>query len=136
MITQWILIPRIVIIKRRPQEIESINTSQPELLDPTSDDSIQQSAAKIQYRSIRPDIFLSTGACTYLGCSVIYRPEVASDAMGSDWRGGFYCPCHGSKYDLSGRVYKGMPAPRNMDIPNHEYVEENIIRITYHSLGR
>ena len=131
MIAQWFLIPRIVIIKRTPQELESINEPNPELLDPNSEDSMQPDAAKNQYRSIRPEIFVSTGACTHLGCSTTYQPDAASAVMGLDWRGGFFCPCHGSKYDISGRVFKHMPAPRNMDIPNHEYIDENIIRIKY-----
>ena len=69
------------------------------------------------------------GICTHLGCSPTYRPEVAPDDLGADWKGGWFCPCHGSKFDLAGRVYKGAPAPTNLVIPKYTYLNETTILI-------
>ena len=69
------------------------------------------------------------GICTHLGCSPTYRPEVAPADLGDDWKGGFFCPCHGSNFDLAGRVYKGVPAPTNLVVPPHQYLSENVILI-------
>jgi ubiquinol-cytochrome c reductase iron-sulfur subunit len=80
-------------------------------------------------RSIREEIAVIIGVCTHLGCSPLYRPEMAPADLGPDWKGGFYCPCHGSKYDLSGRVYKNMPAPKNLPIPPYRFVGDNTVLV-------
>ena len=130
MVVHWNLLP-IVIVRRSPQDLEYISEPNPELLDPESNESNQPGAAKNSHRSIRPDIFVSTGICTHLGCAPTYRPDVAPVDLGPGWKGGFFCPCHGAKYDSAGRVFKNMPAPRNMDIPDYEFLDENTIRIKY-----
>ena len=97
------------------------------LRDPLSEQDQQPAYCQNINRSIKPQFFVAIGICTHLGCVPTYRPDVAS--VGSDWLGGFYCPCHGSKYDLSGRVYKDVPAPLNLKIPRHMYVSDTEILI-------
>src|SRR3989344_5646860 len=88
---------------------------------------VNPSHAKNIYRSIKPEYFIAIGICTHLGCVPNYRPDVGGIAP--DWLGGFYCPCHGSRYDLAGRVYKGVPAPLNLKIPRHQYLSDTEIVI-------
>jgi len=97
------------------------------LRDPLSEQDQQPAYCKNIHRSIKPQIFISIGICTHLGCVPTYRPDVAS--VSPDWLGGFYCPCHGSKYDLAGRVYQDVPAPLNLKIPRHNYISDTEILI-------
>jgi ubiquinol-cytochrome c reductase iron-sulfur subunit len=97
------------------------------LRDPLSEMDQQPDYCKNVHRSIKPQYYIAIGVCTHLGCVPTYRPEVASVAP--DWLGGFYCPCHGSKYDLAGRVYQNVPAPLNLKIMRHQYVSETEILI-------
>ncbi len=97
------------------------------LRDPLSEQDQQPEYCKNIGRSIKPQFFISIGICTHLGCVPTYRPEVGSLAPG--WLGGFYCPCHGSKYDLAGRVYQNVPAPLNLKIPRHMYISDTEIMI-------
>lgn len=92
------------------------------LADPLSRQAQQPAYAANGTRSIRPQYLVLIGICTHLGCVPVYRPEVGAADLGADWTGGFYCPCHGSRFDLAGRVYKNVPAPRNLEIPPHEYL--------------
>jgi ubiquinol-cytochrome c reductase iron-sulfur subunit len=69
------------------------------------------------------------GICTHLGCSPTYRPEIAPADMGPEWRGGFHCPCHGSKFDLAGRVYKNVPAPKNLEVPIYKYLSDTVVLV-------
>ena len=80
-------------------------------------------------RSIKPEIFVTIALCTHLGCVPSYRPELAPDDLGEDWHGGFFCPCHGSRFDLAGRVYAGVPAPTNLEIPPYKYISQHVLRI-------
>ncbi|MCF5069876.1 ubiquinol-cytochrome c reductase iron-sulfur subunit, partial [Pseudomonas syringae] len=82
-----------------------------------------------EVRSIKPEILLLIGICTHLGCSPTFRPEVAPADLGKDWVGGYFCPCHGSHYDLAGRVYKSQPAPLNLPVPPHSYESDDVIVI-------
>ena len=102
---------------------------QNELRDVDSDDSIQPEYAKNEFRSIKPEILVMVGICTHLGCSPSYRPEIAPADLGGTWKGGFFCPCHGSRFDISGRVYKGVPAPTNLDVPPHYYMSDTRILV-------
>ena len=77
---------------------------------------------KNEHRSIKDAMWVAVGICTHLGCSPTFRPEVAPADLGPDWLGGFFCPCHQSKFDLAGRVFKGVPAPTNLVIPPHKYL--------------
>ena len=103
------------ILKRTQEALASLVELDAELLDPRSEQSIQPVNSQNEARSIRPEILVAIGVCTHLGCSPVFRPEVAPADLGPEWKGGFFCPCHGSKFDLAGRVYKGVPAPVNLE---------------------
>jgi ubiquinol-cytochrome c reductase iron-sulfur subunit len=115
------------VLKRTPEALQSITELDAEVLDPRSEQSEQPVSSRNEARSIRPEIFVAVGVCTHLGCSPVFRPEVAPADLGADWKGGFFCPCHGSKFDLAGRVYKGVPAPVNLEIPPYYFASENRI---------
>lgn len=110
------------IIARDAEMKNSLSKVTDHLRDPLSETDQQPSYCKNEYRSILPDILVAIGICTHLGCVPTYRPDVGS--VSPDWLGGFYCPCHGSRYDLSGRVFKDVPAPLNLKIPRHMYSED------------
>lgn len=111
----------IYIVKRTKEMMDGLAQVASQLADPNSDASLQPEYCKNPARSKdESDILVCEGVCTHLGCAPAFRPEVgAADLGGSSWLGGFFCPCHGSKYDLSGRVYSGQPAPRNLPIPDY-----------------
>lgn len=115
------------VLKRTPEALQAIPELDGAVLDPLSDQSEQPLSSKNEARSIRPEIFVAVGVCTHLGCSPVFRPEIAPADLGDDWKGGFFCPCHGSKFDLAGRVYKGVPAPVNLQIPPYYFASENRI---------
>lgn len=94
------------------------------LRDVNSEESIQPDYTRNIQRSIKPEYLIMVGICTHLGCSPTYRPEITSD-----FQGGFFCPCHGSKFDFSGRVYAGVPAPTNLTIPPHYYINDDVVLI-------
>jgi len=130
MITQWQGKP--VWILRRDQEslagIEALNS---EVVDPGSEREQQPEYAKNEYRSVKSEYLIVIGLCTHLGCSPIYvnREDGGSHNLGSNWKGGFFCPCHGSRFDMAGRVYKGFPAPTNLVVPPHMYLSETKVLI-------
>ncbi len=97
------------------------------LRDPHSLVNQQPDYAKNQYRSINPEYLVLIGICTHLGCVPKYTPF--TEEPGKHWAGGFYCPCHGSTFDLAGRVFKNVPAPINLEVPPYEFISENIIVI-------
>lgn len=100
------------------------------LADPNSEVAEQQPEyATNTYRSIRDEYLVVEGVCTHLGCAPTHRPEVGAADLGADWPGGFFCPCHGSKFDLAGRVFKSVPAPTNLKVPPHRYVNDTTILI-------
>ena len=117
------------ILKRSPQMLERMLASATTLRDPDSDESEQPVFAKNQYRAQKPEILVVIGNCTHLGCAPVERFEVAPADLGADWVGGFFCPCHGSKFDLSGRVFAGFTAPTNLVVPPYRFVGENRILI-------
>lgn len=120
----------ILIFRRDRTEIANLSSLNAELADPNNDENQQPTYAKNIWRSIKPEIAVIIGICTHLGCSPTYRPELGSDDLGGEsWKGGFYCPCHGSKFDLAGRVYAGVPAPTNLIIPPYHFVTDSLIRI-------
>jgi len=112
------------ILNRTPQVLETLATLDSELRDPLSLESIQPESSKNPARSIKPEILVAVGLCTHLGCSPTFRPEVAPPDLGDKWKGGFFCPCHGSWFDLAGRVYRGVPAPTNLEIPPYRYITD------------
>lgn len=108
----------IFVVKRTDEMVANLTKVAPKLSDPNSDASVQPESCKNETRSLDPSLLVVEGVCTHLGCAPGFRPEVgAADLGGSDWFGGFFCPCHGSKYDLAGRVFTGMPAPLNLPVP-------------------
>lgn len=115
------------VVKRTPEVLATLVELDDILLDPESNQSEQPVASKNEARSIKPEIFVAIGICTHLGCSPVYRPDVAPDDLGPDWKGGFFCPCHGSKFDMAGRVYKGVPAPVNLEIPPYYFASDTRI---------
>ena len=118
------------IFKRDKDMVAKLDTLNGFLVDPNNEEPQQPDYAKNKWRSINPEIAVIIGICTHLGCSPTYRPEVgAADLGGDEWQGGFYCPCHGSKFDLAGRVYKNTPAPNNLAIPPYHFVSDTLIRL-------
>lgn len=117
------------ILRRTDAMLERVRETDEEVRDPASEQPQQPDYARNEYRAIKPDVLIVVGSCTHLGCSPIERFDLAPADLGPDWRGGFYCPCHGSKFDLAGRVYKGVPAPLNLPVPPHRYLSDSVILI-------
>jgi len=117
------------VVHRTEDNLKDLPTLDPTLTDPNSETPQQPAYCQNSVRSIKPKYLVAVGICTHLGCSPTYRPEVAPADLGEQWKGGFYCPCHGSKFDLAGRVYKGVPAPTNLVIPPHQYLSDDVILI-------
>ena len=115
------------VIRRTKEMIESLKAAAPRLVDPESKSSKQPAYAKNENRSEKPEWMVMEGVCTHLGCSPQLRPAEAKAEMGADWVGGFYCPCHGSKFDLAGRVFRGAPAPTNLVVPPYTLSETKLV---------
>jgi len=120
----------VYVIRRTEQVLTSLDSLTEQLRDPDSQKSSQPDYVDPAQRSIRPELVVLVGLCTHLGCTPKYRPDVgAGDLGGEQWLGGFFCPCHGSKFDLAGRVYKGVPAPTNLEVPPYRFENDNVIVI-------
>jgi ubiquinol-cytochrome c reductase iron-sulfur subunit len=119
----------ITILNRSQDMLERMLGSSAQLADPDSAEEQQPDYAQNEYRSIKPEYLVVISSCTHLGCVPTSRFEVAPADLGPDWVGGFFCPCHGSKFDFSGRVYASVPAPTNLEVPPHRYVGETTILI-------
>lgn len=120
----------VAIVRRTPaMQQATLELTDATLRDPNSQEPQQPEYASNELRSIKPEYFVVVSNCTHLGCSPTYRPEVAPADLGADWNGGFFCPCHGSKFDLAGRVFKGVPAPLNLQVPPHRYLNEGTLLI-------
>ena len=129
LIVEWQSKP-VWIVRRSAKTLSDLVTLDDNLSDPNSENVDQQPAyAQNANRSIKPEISVLVGICTHLGCSPTFRPDIAAADLGADWLGGFFCPCHSSKFDLAGRVYQGVPAPTNLVVPPHKYVSDNVIII-------
>ena len=115
------------IIKRTPEMIDSLDKVTDELVDPDSDRDQQPQYARNETRSINPEVLVLVGLCTHLGCSPLEKLKPGE--LDSEWQGGFFCPCHGSKFDLAGRVYKGVPAPTNLIVPPHRFLTDSQVEI-------
>ena len=117
------------VLNRTDEMLANLEKVTPRLADPKSNASKQPEYAKNGDRSreSHKNIFVAIGICTHLGCSPKFRPELAPDDLGKDWLGGFYCPCHGSRFDLAGRVFTGVPAPTNLTIPKYTYLNDTTI---------
>ena len=120
----------VYVVRRTPEALASLETLADQLRDPGSEKSEQPDYTKNPTRSIKDEFLILLGLCTHLGCAPTYRPDVgAEDLGGSAWLGGFFCRCHGSKFDLAGRVLKGVPAPINLEVPPHKYLSDDVVRI-------
>jgi ubiquinol-cytochrome c reductase iron-sulfur subunit len=117
------------IVRRTDQNVADLESLNAKLADPNSDAPQQPEYAKNIHRSLKPEFLVAVGICTHLGCSPTYRPEVAPADLGAEWKGGFFCACHGSKFDLAGRVYAGVPAPTNLVIPPYQFLGDTNILI-------
>jgi len=120
------------ILRRTKEMLEEVRESDPKLADPKSarkPDELTPPYARNEYRSIKPEVLVVVGICTHLGCSPQDRFQPGSEPFEADWKGGFYCPCHGSLFDLAGRVYKNKPAPDNLRMPPYKYLSDTKILI-------
>lgn len=117
------------ILRRRKEVLDELSELADKLSDPDSEEKQQPDYAQNPYRSINPEYLIVIGLCTHLGCSPTFVPIDADHELGSDWKGGFFCPCHGSMFDLAGRVYKGFPAPTNLLVPPHKFLTETHVLI-------
>jgi len=118
------------IIKRSPAILATLPMLDDRLRDPESANADQQPAyIKGETRSIKPEISVLVGLCTHLGCSPKLHAEIKPEPFDPQWKGGFYCPCHKSRFDMAGRVFQGVPAPTNLLVPPHHYENDNTIVI-------
>lgn len=118
----------VFIVRRTPEALANLETMEALISDPMSEKSVQPEYTKNKNRAIKDEVLVLLGLCTHLGCAPKFRPDVgAEDLGGSSWLGGFFCPCHGSKFDLAGRVYKSVPAPLNLEVPPYKYVSDDVI---------
>ncbi|UCE89642.1 MAG: ubiquinol-cytochrome c reductase iron-sulfur subunit [Pseudomonadota bacterium] len=117
------------IVRRTEKTLKDLPTLDTVLTDPESKASLQPEYATNEHRALNPEFVVLVGICTHLGCSPTFRPELAPADLGEDWLGGFFCPCHGSRFDLAGRVYAGAPAPTNLEVPPYSFVTESVILI-------
>lgn len=115
------------VFRRSAEVLKDLASLTSELRDPQSQQEQQPEYAQNETRSIREDLMVMVGICTHLGCSPTYRPEIAPNDLGADWKGGFFCPCHGSRFDLAGRVYQGVPAPTNLEVPPYHFQGDNTV---------
>jgi ubiquinol-cytochrome c reductase iron-sulfur subunit len=116
-------------VHRSQEMVARLPSMDDRLADPGSQASDQPDYAQNAARSIRPEYLVVLGVCTHLGCAPMSRFTSGDAELGADWPGGFYCPCHGSKFDLAGRVFKGVPAPTNMAIPPYAFADDNHILV-------
>ena len=123
MIVEWRGKP-VWIVHRTPDMLAAIKADDSRVADPASVRSEQPPYAKNEYRSLKPEYLVLVGVCTHLGCSPVDRFQRQPEPFAADWNGGFYCPCHGSLFDLAGRVYKNKPAPTNLAVPPYRFAGE------------
>ncbi|HSC76712.1 MAG TPA: ubiquinol-cytochrome c reductase iron-sulfur subunit [Pseudomonadales bacterium] len=119
----------VYVVRRTPDMVAGLVNMTDRLQDPESMKSDQPAYCKNEHRSVKDDIFVVVGICTHLGCAPKFRPDVAPEDLGKDWIGGFFCPCHGSRFDLAGRVLKNVPAPLNLTVPAYHFDSDTVIVI-------
>jgi len=119
----------IFVVRRTQEALDALATIEDDLQDPASTQPEQPEYAANQYRSRRPEILVLIGLCPHLFCSPTPRLAIRPEPFEPNWKGGFFCPCHGSKFDMAGRVYSGSPASRNMQVPPHYYETDNVLVI-------
>ena len=120
----------VYVLRRTAEQVADLATLNGDLKDPLSEASAQPAYISGEARALNEELLVIVGLCTHLGCAPKFRPEVgAADMGGDEWLGGFFCPCHGSKFDLAGRVYKGVPASANLEIPPYSFEGDNVLVI-------
>lgn len=118
----------VYVMHRTPEQLKSLPSLDDQLKDPHSEISQQPAYVDQENRAIRPELMVLVGLCTHLGCAPKFHPEVGATAFaGEDWRGGYFCPCHGSTFDLAGRVYKAVPASTNLIVPPHSFEGDDVL---------
>lgn len=124
------------IFRRSQTALDNLDTLEDSLRDPHSNVASQQPEyCQNDTRSIRDELMVVVGICTHLGCSPTYRPDLAPADLGKNWKGGFFCPCHGSRFDLAGRVFQGVPAPTNLQVPPYHFQGDNLVVVGEHPEG-
>jgi ubiquinol-cytochrome c reductase iron-sulfur subunit len=119
----------IFVVKRSEALLAALNEDPDRLTDPDSQEPEQPAYAQNEYRARRPDVMVLVGLCPHLFCSPTPHIELKAQPFDEEWRGGFFCPCHGSRFDLAGRVYSGSPSSRNMEVPPHSFEDDNVLII-------
>ena len=120
------------VVRRTKAMLETVKQSDAKVADPRSErkpGELTPPYARNEYRSIKPEYLVVVGICTHLGCSPVDKFKVQAEPFEADWKGGFYCPCHGSLFDLAGRVYKNKPAPDNLEVPPHKFLSDTRLLI-------
>ncbi|MHB8406028.1 MAG: ubiquinol-cytochrome c reductase iron-sulfur subunit [Gammaproteobacteria bacterium] len=131
---KWRLKP-VWVVQRAPAVLAGLPKNDSFLRDPGSDQTQQPPYCKNAWRSIKPELLVIVPICTHLGCIPLYRPEPGDPNISASWPGGFFCPCHGSKYDLAARVFQNVPAPLNLPVPVHRYLSDKVLRIGENPVG-
>jgi len=119
----------VFVVHRTPEMLAHLKDMDPMLRDPESNQSDQPGYAKNEARAIKPEYLVLVGVCTHLGCAPLDKFTPGDATVSADWQGGFFCPCHGSKFDMSGRVFKDVPAPTNLPVPPYRFVSDTRILI-------
>jgi len=119
----------VYVVHRTPEQLAGLKKVDNQLRDPQSNDSDQPAYAKNEARAIKPEYLVLVGVCTHLGCAPLDKFTPGDVTVSSDWPGGFFCPCHGSKFDMSGRVFQGVPAPLNLPVPPYKFASDTRIVI-------
>ncbi len=117
----------VYVVRRTDEQLQSLSQLNDKLADPESVRPQQPAYIGGESRALNPEYLVVIGLCTHLGCAPKHRPELGAADLGADWLGGFFCPCHGSKFDLAGRVYKGVPAPANLEVPPYRYEGDSVL---------
>ncbi len=119
----------VFLVNRTKQQTDVLESLNDKLKDPESESSIQPDYVNNIFRSRKDNFLVVVGICTHLGCSPKYYPDLVPQQFDAEWKGGFFCPCHSSRFDISGRVFSGSPASRNLDVPPYTFLDENTIEI-------
>ena len=119
----------VFVVNRTKEQLAELPSLDPRLRDPQCKEDQQPSYCKSTWRSIKPEWLVMIGICTHLGCVPDYFGEIRPEPFDAHWKGGFFCPCHKSRYDVAGRVFQGVPAPLNMVIPPYHYIDDTHVRI-------
>lgn len=127
-VVEWRRKP-VYVVRLNEQAMAHLGDNTARLADPLSERSKQPEYARNEHRSLRPDVVVLVGLCTHLGCAPAFSPQPRPESFDTEWQGGFFCPCHGSKFDLAGRVYRSVPAPTNLVVPAYHFADNQTLVI-------